>query len=118
MSLASNLVYNSGRPITYPTGLFYINGVEGVSYSYRNEFRIPDYFRVDASLNIEGNLVKRKLAHGSWMFAIYNATGRRNAYSIYFKNEEGRIKGYKQSIYGVPIFTVSYNIKLGNYAVE
>ncbi len=118
VSLASNLVYNSGRPITYPTGLFYINGVEGVSYSYRNEFRIPDYFRVDASLNIEGNLVKRKLAHGSWMFAIYNATGRRNAYSIYFKNEGGQIKGYKQSIYGVPIFTVSYNIKLGNYAVE
>ncbi len=118
VSFATNLVYNTGRPITYPTGIFYINGVEGVNYSYRNEFRIPDYFRVDASLNIEGNLVKRKFAHGSWMLAVYNATGRRNAYSIYFKNEDGQIKGYKQSIYGVPIFTVSYNIKLGNYAVE
>ena len=79
---------------------------------------MPDYFRVDLSVNIEGNLVKNKFAHGSWMFAIYNVTGRRNAYSIYFKNEEGQIRGYKQSIYGVPVFTISYNIKLGNYAVE
>lgn len=117
-SLASNLVYSTGRPITYPTGIFYINGIEGISYSNRNEYRIPDYFRIDVSINFEGNLLKRKLAHGSWMFALYNVTGRKNAYSIYFKNEGGRINGYKQSIYGVPIFTISYNFKLGNYAVE
>ncbi len=117
-NIASNLVYNSGRPITYPTGIFSINGVEGVSYSARNEFRIPSYFRVDISVNIEGNLVKKKFAHGSWMFAVYNVTGRNNAYSIFFKNEGGKIKGYKQSIYGVPIFTISYNFKLGNYAVD
>ncbi len=118
ISLASNLVYSTGRPITFPTGIFYISGIEGISYSNRNEFRIPDYFRVDVSINLEGNLLKRKLAHGSWMFAVYNITGRKNAYSIYFKNEDGRINGYKQSIYGVPIFTISYNFKLGNYAVE
>ncbi|MBA7590711.1 hypothetical protein ES708_32841 [subsurface metagenome] len=117
-SLASNIVYSTGRPITYPTGIFYINGIEGISYSNRNEYRIPDYFRVDVSITFEGNLLKRKLAHGSWMFAVYNVTGRKNAYSIYFKNEGGRINGYKQSIYGVPIFTISYNFKLGNYAVE
>ncbi len=73
---------------------------------------------MDVSLNFEGNLIKDKFAHGSWAFSVYNLTGRKNAYSIYFKNENGNIKGYKQSIYGVPIFTVSYNFKLGNYAVE
>jgi len=118
ISLASNLVYSTGRPITFPTGIIYISGIEGISYSNRNEYRIPDYFRVDVSINLEGNLLKRKLAHGSWMLAVYNITGRKNAYSIYFKNEDGRINGYKQSIYGVPIFTISYNFKLGNYAVE
>lgn len=117
-SLASNMVYSTGRPITYPTGIFYVNGIEAISYSNRNEYRMPDYFRVDVSINIEGNLLKRKFAHGSWMFAVYNITGRKNAYSIYFKNEGGRINGYKQSIYGVPIFTISYNFKLGNYAVD
>ncbi|MFO7851507.1 MAG: TonB-dependent receptor [Bacteroidota bacterium] len=118
ISVASNIVFSSGRPITYPTGISYFSGVEVVNYSLRNEYRIPSYFRIDASLNIEGNLKREKLIHGSWSFSVYNLTGRKNAYSVYFKNHEGRIKGYKQSIYGVPIFTVSYNFKLGNYASE
>ncbi|MDX2415264.1 MAG: TonB-dependent receptor [Bacteroidales bacterium] len=118
VSIASNLVYNSGRPITYPTGIIYVDDIQAMNYSLRNEYRIPDYFRVDVSLNFEGNLIKDKFAHGSWAFSVYNLTGRKNAYSIYFKNENGNIRGYKQSIYGVPIFTVSYNFKLGNYAVE
>ena len=73
---------------------------------------------MDVSMNIEGNLLRKKFAHGSWALSVYNLTGRKNAYSVYFKNENGKIKGYKQSIYGVPIFTVSYNFKLGNYAVK
>ncbi len=117
-SIASNIVYNTGRPITYPTGILYVDGLQFVSYSSRNEYRIPDYFRIDLSVNIEGNLIKNKFAHGSWMFSVYNLTGRRNPYSIYFKFENNEINGYKQSIYGVPLFTVSYNVKLGNYAVE
>jgi hypothetical protein len=118
ISIATNLVYSTGRPITYPKGLFVSGGGQGIVYSNRNEYRIPDYFRMDVSVNLEGNLRKEKLAHGSWMFAIYNLTGRRNAYSVYFKTEAGRVKGFKQSIYGVPIFTISYNFKLGNYAVD
>lgn len=118
LSLSGNLVYNSGRPITYPTGYLVINDYPVVNYSLRNEYRIPDYFRVDLSLNVEGNLKKRKFAHGSWSFSVYNLTGRRNAYSVYFTNDRGVIKGYQLSIYGEAIFTVSYQFKLGNYAVE
>jgi hypothetical protein len=118
LSVSSNIVYSTGRPITYPTGYFIVNGMPVINYSQRNEYRIPDYFRTDLSLTIEGNLLKRKFAHGAWVFSVYNVTGRRNAYSIYFLNEDDAIKGYKLSIYGVPIFTVSYQFKLGNYAVE
>jgi len=118
LSLSANMVYNSGRPITYPTGYIVINDYSVVNYSLRNEYRIPDYFRVDLSVNVEGNLLKKKFAHGSWAFSVYNATGRRNAYSVYFTNDRGSIKGYKLSIYGEPIFTISYQFKLGNYAVE
>jgi len=118
VSVSSNVVYSSGRPVTYPTGYYYVNGVAVVNYSLRNEFRIPDYFRIDLALNLEGNLLKNKLAHGSWSFSVYNLTGRKNAYSVYFANESDIVRGYKLSIYGVPIFTVSYNFKLGNYATE
>jgi len=117
-SLSGNVVYSTGRPVTYPTGLFHVSGETGIIYSGRNEYRIPDYFRADMSVNIEGNLLREKFAHGSWMLSVYNITGRRNAYSVYFKNENGKINGYKLSIYGTPIFTVTYNFKLGNYAVK
>lgn len=117
-SISSNLVYNSGRPITYPSGVIYVDGTKVLTYSQRNEYRIPDYFKIDLSVNVEGNLKKSKKVHGSWSFSVYNLTGRNNAYSIYFKEEQNEISGYKLSIFGVPVFTVSYNFKLGNYAVN
>jgi hypothetical protein len=45
-------------------------------------------------------------------------TGRNNAYSVYFRNDSGRINGYKLSIFGRPIITPSWNFKFGNYATE
>lgn len=115
LSFSSNVVYSTGRPITYPTAIFYQDGSQITYYSSRNEYRLPDYFRLDLAVNLEGNLKRNKLIHGSWSFSVYNVTGRRNAYSVYFKTEGGTIKGYKLSIFGSPIFSLSYNFKLGNY---
>jgi hypothetical protein len=69
---------------------------------------------MDASVILEGNLKKRKFWHGSWIFSVYNITGRKNAYSVYFKSENGSIKGYKLSIFGTQIFSVTYDFKIGN----
>ena len=115
-SVSTNTVYSSGRPITYPSSIFYVNDIQLLHYSTRNEQRLPDYFRIDLSLLIEGNLLFKKLAHSSWAVSVYNLTGRKNAYSVYFKQEEEGIQGYKLSIFGSPIISVSYNFKLGNYA--
>jgi len=115
LSISGNIVYSTGRPITYPTAIYYQNGMKLINYSVRNEYRLPDYFRIDLSVNIEGNLKARKFAHGSWNISVYNLLGRNNAYSVYFKSENGQIKGYKLSIFGSPIFSVTYNFKLGNY---
>jgi len=116
VSFSGNVVYSTGRPITYPTSIYYQDGQPLLNYSLRNEYRIPDYFRIDASFKVEGNLKKNKWLHGSWIFSVYNLTGRNNAYSVYFKSEEGFIRGYKLSIFAVPIFSVTYDFKLGNYA--
>jgi len=118
VGLSANLVYMTGRPTTYPVSVYYEYGIPYVHYSDRNSYRIPDYFRVDVSMNIEGNLRKNKLFHSFWMLSVYNLTGRDNAYSVYFKNVKGFVKGYKLSIFAIPIFTVSWNVKLGNYASE
>lgn len=118
LSLSANMVYMTGRPATYPVSVYYEYEIPYVHYSDRNSYRIPDYFRMDVSLNIEGNLRKRKPFHSFWMLSVYNLTGRDNAYSVYFKNLNGHMRGYKLSIFANPVFTVSWNIKLGNYASE
>ncbi|RLD97730.1 MAG: TonB-dependent receptor, partial [Bacteroidetes bacterium] len=118
LSFSSNVVYMTGRPATFPVSIYYVEGMQYVDYSDRNSYRIPDYFRLDFSLNLEGNLKERKLFHSYWMLNFYNVTGRQNAYSVYFQNEDGAINGYKLSIFGQMIVTLSWNFKLGNYASE
>ncbi|MDF1574920.1 MAG: TonB-dependent receptor [Bacteroidales bacterium] len=118
LSFSANMVYTTGRPVTYPVSIYYIDGMQFVDYASRNSYRIPDYFRVDLSINLEGNLKERKLFHSYWMLNFYNVTGRRNAYSVYFQNDGGSINGYKLSIFGQTVITLSWNFKLGNYASE
>ncbi len=119
LSFSTNVVYSTGRPITYPIATYEDNtGQEYLVYSDRNKYRIPDYFRVDFSINLEGNLKRQKWLHSYWMLNVYNLTGRKNAYSIYFESDEGSIQGYKLSIFGQPIVTLSWNFKFGNYTSE
>jgi outer membrane receptor for monomeric catechols len=110
-SCSLNLVYSTGRPITYPTGTYRFGNGYRINYSDRNEFRIPDYFRLDLGFNVEGNHRVKKLAHSFWTFSIYNVFGRKNPYSIYFQAVDDKIKGYKLSIFGAPIPTITYNFK-------
>jgi hypothetical protein len=115
ISFSGTLVYSTGRPITYPTSIYYQNDIQITHFSLRNEYRLPDYFRIDAAIHLEGNLLAKKFLHSSLTFSVYNLTGRKNAYSIYFESDNGVIKGYKLSIFGSPIFSITYNFKLGNY---
>ena len=110
-SASLNFNYTTGRPITLPLAKYYIDNALRVYYSDRNAYRIPDYYRIDFALNIEGNHKIQKLAHSSWTISVYNLTGRRNPYSVYFQTVNGQLKGYKLSIFGEPIPTVTYNFR-------
>jgi hypothetical protein len=115
LSVSSNVVYSTGRPATVPIAAYYSENQQYLLYSSRNKYRIPDYFRIDLSVNLEGNLKFKKLAHSFWMLNIYNLTGRSNAYSLFYEGKDGQIKGYKLSIFAQPIVTLSWNFKFGNY---
>lgn len=110
-NLSLNIVYSTGRPITLPIAKYDLGGVQRTYYSDRNVYRIPDYFRTDLSINIEGNHRIKKLAHSSWTLAAYNLTGRANAYSVFFTSSNGVIKGYKLSIFAQMIPTLTYNFR-------
>lgn len=110
-SVSANFVYQTGRPVTYPIGTYEFNNAEYVFYSDRNKFRIPDYYRLDLSFNMEGNHKIKKFAHSFWNFSIYNVLGRNNPYSVFFVTENGQLQAYKSSIFAIPVPTITYNFK-------
>ena len=110
-SLSLNMIYSTGRPITLPLAVVHTGGASTLYYSDRNQYRIPDYFRTDISVNMEGNHKTNKATHNSWSAGVYNLTGRQNAYSVYFVQENGKVRGYQLSIFGAPIPFITYTIK-------
>jgi hypothetical protein len=119
INFTTNFIYNTGRPITYPVAYFNFYNVSRVFYSNRNEFRIPDYMRLDFSATLNGNLKSKKLSHSSFTFTAYNVLGRRNPYSIFFKVEDGIVNGYQMSIFGQPIIMLTYSFRIrGNASTD
>jgi hypothetical protein len=110
-SISFNATYSTGRPITLPVAEYDYAGSVRVLYSDRNAYRIPDYFRTDLSMNLEGNHKIHQATHNSWTWGLYNLTGRKNAYSVYFISQNGNIHGYKLSIFGSAIPFITYNIR-------
>jgi len=111
LSFSLNTSYSTGRPVTIPIGVFYYGGAPKTLYSDRNGYRIPDYFRMDFSVNVEGSHKLKQWIHTSWTFGLYNVTGRKNPYSVYYTSENGVINGYKLSILGTVIPYVNFNFK-------
>ena len=110
-SASANFVYQTGRPATFPLGNFEFNNSEFVFFSDRNQFRIPDFYRLDLSFNVEGNHKIKKFAHSFWSLSIYNVLGRNNPFSVFFVTEDGDVKALQSSIFSVPIPTITYNFK-------
>jgi hypothetical protein len=102
----ANFLYSTGRPITIPSSVYRIGPFRGFpNFSRRNEFRIPDYHRLDVSLTFDQGFKKERKVKSQWNFSIYNLYGRKNAYSIYFTDNS---RAYKLAVLGfVP--SISYN---------
>ena len=110
-SVSLTSTYSTGRPITLPVATYTMAGAPRVFYSERNAFRIPDFFRTDFSMVIENSHNNKKKILSSWIFGVYNITGRDNPYSVYFTLENGQLKGYQLSIFASAIPFVSFNLK-------
>jgi TonB dependent receptor/CarboxypepD_reg-like domain/TonB-dependent Receptor Plug Domain len=110
-SVSVNATYSTGRPITLPIAVFEYAGSLRTLYADRNAYRIPDYFRTDFSMNIDGNHKVHQKTHDSWTIGVYNLTGRHNPYSVYYVSENGAVNGYKLSIFGSAIPFVNFNIR-------
>jgi hypothetical protein len=95
-----------------PIGRFYYADGERTLYGDRNANRIPDYFRTDISMNIEGNHKVHQKTHNSWTIGVYNVTGRKTLFCV-LHSENGIVNGYKLSIFGsaIPFITLISDFK-------
>ncbi|MDO9511783.1 MAG: TonB-dependent receptor [Bacteroidales bacterium] len=87
-SLAANWVYSTGAPVTFPTGRAVIGGNVIPVYSDRNAYRMPDYHRLDVSFVVKPRPKPNRKFNYEWNFSLYNAYGRKNAWSINFIQDE------------------------------
>lgn len=109
-TLSANFNYSTGRPITIPISKFSYDAYLSVlNYSDRNEYRIPDYHRLDLSLTIKDNPKKTRRFKSEWVISIFNVYARKNTYSIFF-NRYGRAQ--KLSVLGSIFPSITYNFKL------
>ena len=109
VSFSANYNFSSGRPVTYPISSYRIGDIVINQYSDRNQYRIPYYSRLDLSVKMNGTLRSKKIAHPYWIFSVYNALGRNNVYSVFFRNVKNTVRGYYLSVFAKPIPSLSFN---------
>ena len=79
-------VYYTGNAITFPSGKYMIDENIVNYYSSRNGYRMPPYHRLDLGATLllrESHKFRSELSIG-----LFNAYGRKNAYSILFRTNE------------------------------
>ena len=118
---SANFAFNTGSPTTFPTTRYTIQDfvVPHNANEERNNVRLPNYHRLDLSITRKGKIKEGKRWTGDWVFSVYNVYNRKNAFSIFFAQEDGRIPigssvntdAYRLSVIGSFIPSVSYNFK-------
>ncbi|HLF34839.1 MAG TPA: TonB-dependent receptor, partial [Cyclobacteriaceae bacterium] len=107
-----NFSYFSGRPVTAPVSNYFIDYYRLPHYTGRNNFRIPDYHRLDVSYTVKRNIYRNKRYNDSFTISIFNLYSRENAFSVFFRRLEGsNANAFKLSVLGsaFPSFTYNFN---------
>ena len=112
VNLSATWVFTSGTPTTYPTGRFVIGEEYFPVYSGRNEYRKPNYHRLDLSLNYIPNPDSKKFWKSEWSFSLYNAYSNKNPWIIYYDQDDNTNLPYAEMLYlfGV-VPSITYNFK-------
>ena len=112
------MIFQTGRPTTYPTGQYEYNDLVVPVYEPRNASRLAAYHHLDLSATWtpkggrDSHLRGNKRWKGEWVFSIYNAYNRKNAASISFRENQdiGQNEAVRLSIFGI-IPAITYNFK-------
>jgi hypothetical protein len=111
--------WRSGRPITAISASYLDRLTTVPVFSERNQYRIPDYIRLDISFTIAENIWKNRRPdpnrriEDSANITFYNFLGRENAFSVFYQRREGAItpQSFRLSVLGAMIPSFTYNMK-------
>lgn len=113
ISFGANFIFATGQPVTYPIARMAVGGVILPVYSKRNEYRMPDYHRLDVSFTWKPKPKKKHTWSGEWNFSVYNVYGHKNAWAINFVDDP--TTAYKTKAEMTYLFTfvpsITYNFK-------
>ncbi|MEK7253936.1 MAG: TonB-dependent receptor, partial [Bacteroidota bacterium] len=111
-ALSINFTYSTGRPTTAPISIYGNQNLITIPvYSERNQFRIPDYHRLDFAWTI-GPWGRRDRWQNSLTFSLYNVYFRKNAFSIFFRQQPGQgVEAYRVAVLGTVFPAVTYDFK-------
>ena len=113
-TLTFNFNFSTGRPTTPPIGNFKIqNGLVVPIYATRNEYRIPDYHRLDVAYTLGKGYKRDKKIQTSWTISVYNLYARKNAFSVFFTQGAFRkSQANKLAILGSAIPSLTFNLEI------
>ena len=92
-SISSAYVFQTGSAITFPTGRYSLDGQQILQYTKRNGSRMPDYHRLDISVNwlIRNDINKKS----ELTFGVYNIYGRENPFFINIQQSDKNPSEYE-----------------------
>jgi hypothetical protein len=111
--ISGTFIYVTGRPATYPSGAYVWDNITVPLYDSRNQNRIPHTHRLDLSATWTP-VRQGKRWKSSLSFGIYNVYGRKNPYSVFFRQDPdnpGRTQSMRLAIVGIPVPFITYNFK-------
>lgn len=126
-SFSANFALASGTPGTFPTNGYIFQGylVPHNVENSRNNYRIPPYHRLDLSATLENRKKPGQRWESNWVFSVYNAYGRKNPFSVFFRQAEDKrtvvlngeptqipvAEAVRYSVFATLIPSATYNFK-------
>lgn len=111
---SADWIFATGNAISIPEAWYidpYNNRIVDI-YKGRNNYRLPDYHRLDISIKL---IKQRKRYQRTWVFGVYNAYNRLNSIFIYKYQKYVDFDTYESTFSKVTLFpilpSISYQFK-------
>jgi hypothetical protein len=115
-SLSSSFSYGTGIATTFPNARYEYEGIiiPHNTDGTRNNYRVPSYHRLDVAGTLKNKVKPGRKFESEWVFSVYNLYARRNAFTVYFRQNEDNPKqteAVRLSVFGSMLPSVTYNFK-------